>query len=127
MASPSLTGQCHCGAVRFRINGHSQPRDLMRCNCSLCRRRNAIMATVDLADFELLAGADQLSLYQWNTRIAKHYFCSNCGIYTHHQRRRRPNEYGYNVSCLDDFDPDTLGEVPLVEGKSFSIVDESGN
>ncbi|NBU89174.1 MAG: GFA family protein, partial [Betaproteobacteria bacterium] len=38
----------------------------------------------------------KLRLYQFNTKIAKHYFCSNCGIYTHHQRRSFPDQYGYN-------------------------------
>jgi hypothetical protein len=50
----------------------------VRCNCSFCRRRGAVMANVRADDFGLLAGEE--ALYQWNTRIAKHYFCTRCGI-----------------------------------------------
>lgn len=122
-----LTGQCHCGAVRFVIHGHDRPQNLMRCNCSLCQRKGAIMGTALLDEFEIVAGTDKLALYQWNTRIARHYFCSVCGIYTHHQRRRRPNEFGYNVACLDNVDPGSLGEIPLVDGQSLSLVDEQAD
>ena len=47
---------------------------------------------------------------------AKHYFCSVCGIYTHHQRRSNPEEYGYNVGCLAGVNPFDLGEVPVSDG-----------
>ena len=47
------------------------------------------------------AGEAALRCYQFNTRTAKHYFCSVCGIYTHHQRRSNPAEYGYNLACLE--------------------------
>ncbi|HEX6396039.1 MAG TPA: hypothetical protein VFZ95_01325, partial [Steroidobacteraceae bacterium] len=62
------------------------------------------------------AGQDVLKLYQFNTRTAKHYFCSNCGIYTHHQRRSNPLEYGYNVGCLEDVNPFDLGPVQTNDG-----------
>lgn len=116
-----LQGQCHCGAVQFRIHGHDKPLNAMRCDCSLCRRKGAIMGTARLEEFELTAGEDSLTLYQWNTRVARHYFCSVCGIYTHHQRRRRPDEYGYNIACLTNYDINELGEVPVTDGASLSV------
>jgi len=118
-----LTGRCHCGAVQFRIPAQNSPQDLMRCNCSLCRRKGAIMGTARREEFELTQGAEKLCLYEWNTGVAKHYFCSICGIYTHHQRRRRPDEIGYNVGCLDGIDLDALGKVSLADGQSLSVVD----
>src|SRR3990167_7452161 len=39
-----LEGSCHCGAVQFRIE--SDLADLYRCDCSLCRMKNAVMTTV---------------------------------------------------------------------------------
>lgn len=81
------------------------------------------MGTSPLSQFEITAGADKLSLYQWNSKVAKHFFCSICGIYTHHQRRRRPDEVGFNVACLDDFDPASLTDVNMIDGQTFSIVD----
>ncbi|AJQ92576.1 hypothetical protein YC6258_00526 [Gynuella sunshinyii YC6258] len=74
------------------------------------------MATTTEADIHITKGHEVLKLYQFNTHTARHYFCSVCGIYTHHQRRSNPQEYGFNVACLEDVDPFELGEVPLGDG-----------
>jgi hypothetical protein len=63
-----------------------------------------------------LSGEDALTLYQFNTRTAEHYFCSKCGIYTHHRRRSNPNEYGINAACLDGVSPFDFDEVPVSDG-----------
>ncbi len=115
-------GTCHCGAVRFEVDLEDGLSNLRRCNCSLCRRKGAIMAGVPLARLRVTAGADKLTLYQWNTHTARHYFCSVCGIYTHHQRRSNPNEYGFNVACLDGVDPFALGPIGLGDGAAQSVV-----
>jgi hypothetical protein len=54
--------------------------------------------------------------YRFNTRTARHFFCGHCGIYTHHQRRSNPTQYGYNVGCLEGVDPYELGPVPTYDG-----------
>lgn len=82
------------------------------------------MATARLPELTVTQGVDKLSLYQWNTRVALHYFCSVCGIYTHHRRRSAPDEYGFNVACIENIDLDSLGEIPLTDGKDLSIVGE---
>jgi len=79
------------------------------------------MAGVPLDRLRVLKGADNLTLYQWNTGIAKHYFCKTCGIYTHHQRRSNPNEYAVNIACLDGVDPFSVGEVALGNGAAMSV------
>lgn len=107
---------CHCGVVEIEIhlpNGIEDPR---RCDCSMCRRRGAIAASVPLSGIRIVKGKDVLKLYQFNTMTAKHYFCSNCGIYTHHQRRSNPNQYGFNVACLEGVNPFDLGEVKTYDG-----------
>jgi hypothetical protein len=80
------------------------------------------MAGVPLEKLKVLRGEDKLSLYQWNTKTAKHYFCSVCGIYTHHQRRSRPNEFGFNIACLEGVNPFELGEIPVADGQSQSLL-----
>src|SRR3990167_4260728 len=75
-------GACHCGAVTFEVRSTLAPA--LRCNCSLCRRKGAIMAPVAAEDFKLLSGADHMALYQFNSKTAKHDFCKVCGIYTFH-------------------------------------------
>jgi len=90
--------------------------NLRRCNCSMCRRKGAIMASVPLADLRVVKGQNVLKLYEFNTHTAKHYFCSTCGIYTHHRQRSDPTRYGFNVACLEGVDPFELGEIPVVDG-----------
>lgn len=107
---------CHCGAVVLELdlpNGIVDPR---RCDCSICRRKGAIVASVPLAGITIIEGEDVLARYEFNTRTAKHYFCSRCGIYTHHQRRSNPHQYGYNVGCLEGVNPFDLVDVPTNDG-----------
>ena len=94
-------------------NGIEKPR---RCDCSICRRKGAIVGSVALDGIKLIKGAEYLKLYQFNTNTAKHYFCSNCGIYTHHQRRSSPNEYGFNIGCLEGVNPFDIGDVVTNDG-----------
>jgi len=116
-------GSCHCGAVQFEIDTPDGLVDPRRCNCSLCSRKGAIMASVPLSRLRVTKGeGDALRLYTWNTNTAKHYFCGICGIYTHHQRRSNPNEYGVNVACLEGVDPYALDGVGLGDGASMNLV-----
>ncbi len=78
--NPVHKGACHCGAVQFELSLPNGLEQLRRCNCSMCRRRGAVVASVPLAGINITQGEDVLSLYQFNTHTAKHYFCSRCGI-----------------------------------------------
>jgi hypothetical protein len=111
-----MNGACHCGGVKFRVRLSEGLAWVRRCNCSLCRMRGAVAATARVGDLDIIEGADKLSLYQFNTRVAKHYFCSVCGIYTHHQRRSNPSEYGVNAACLEGVSPFDFEAVPVNEG-----------
>ncbi|NAW53935.1 GFA family protein [Vibrio sp. V41_P2S12T139] len=107
---------CHCGKVELELalpNGIEKPR---RCDCSMCRRRGAIVASVPLNGIRIVQGEDVLKQYQFNTHTAKHFFCGECGIYTHHQRRSDPSEYGYNVGCLEGVNPYELGAIEVMDG-----------
>jgi hypothetical protein len=96
-------GSCHCGAVQFEIE--TDFPELTMCDCSMCRRKNALMVKVHESQFTLLAGGDSLSKYQFHTHTASHYFCKVCGIYPFHRKRVTPDNLGINVFCLHDFDP----------------------
>ena len=96
-------GSCHCGAIRFEIE--TDFPELTTCDCSMCRRRNALMVKVHEERFRLLAGGESLAEYQFHTRTARHYFCRICGIYPFHRKRVTPDYFGVNVFCLEDFDP----------------------
>jgi len=113
-----MNGSCHCGSVRFvaaLLEGLEKPR---RCDCSLCRMRGAVVVTVLLEDLRITAGEELLTLYQFNTKQAKHWFCSRCGIYTHHQRRSDPSQLSVNVACLEGVSPFDFQSVPVYDGKT---------
>ena len=112
------SGSCHCGAVRFEVS--AQIDELTTCDCSLCVKKNAVMAKVHEDALTVTAGEEALSLYQWNTRRAKHYFCNRCGIYTFHRKRSAPDHYGVNVFCLDNFDVASM-PVRATEGASMTL------
>ncbi len=107
---------CHCGAVELRVRLSEGLKTARRCDCSFCARRGAIAVSALLADVEIVKGGDNLTLYQWGTNTAKHYFCKTCGNYTHHQRRSNPQEYGVNVAALDGVNPRNLGNVAWSDG-----------
>ena len=117
---PQYQGSCHCGTVRFTLR--AELVELTTCDCSLCVKKNALMTKVHESALVITAGQDALSLYQWNTRRAKHWFCSRCGIYTFHRKRAQPDHYGVNIHCLDGFDPATL-PLRATEGLTMSVTD----
>lgn len=111
-----LRAACHCGTVRFRVKLLDGFRTARRCTCSYCRMRGAVAVSANLSDISFDAGEQALTLYQFNTRTAEHYFCSKCGIYTHHRRRSNPNQYGINVACLEGVSPFDFADVPVIDG-----------
>lgn len=110
------TGTCHCGKVAFEVDLPNGFASLVRCNCSMCARRGAVVTAVPLSALRITRGADALSLYQFNTRVAEHYFCGTCGIYTHHKKRSNPNEYAVNVACIEGVNPFELGDISNIDG-----------
>ncbi len=113
----NVKGSCHCSATQFVINSSFQ--GLRRCNCSICRRKGALMAICRIEDFQLISGADTLSSYQWNSQQAEHFFCSICGIYTHHKRRTDPTSYAFNLGCIDDADISDDEDITYIDGASM--------
>ena len=112
---------CHCGEVEIEVNVPDQFKKLMRCNCSLCKRKGIIMTMVGRDDLKIVKGQDLLKLYQYHTKVAEHYFCSNCGIYTHHKMRSNPNMYGINVACLEGVKPFELENVGINDGENHPL------
>jgi hypothetical protein len=111
-------GSCHCGAVRFRVEGEIE--ELTTCDCSLCVKRNTLMAKFPEAALTIAGGEEMLTLYEWNTHRAKHYFCKRCGIYVFHRKRAAPDHFGVNIFCLDGLDPADY-PVRATEGANMTI------
>lgn len=110
------SGGCHCGRVRFSVSG-----DLGRvtlCNCSMCAKKGFLHLIVAPEDFELLQGGDALTTYTFNTRVAKHTFCSTCGIHPFYVPRSNPDKIDVNVRCLDGVDLSTLSPM-IFDGQNW--------
>jgi hypothetical protein len=118
--SVTLNGSCHCGAVKFTATLTDGFASARRCTCSICRMRGAVAVTSTPETFQVTQGADKLAKYRFNTGVAEHHFCSNCGIYTHHKRRSNPNELGVNVACLEGVSPFDFREVKVHDGQRHS-------
>ena len=111
-------GACHCGTVRFKIEG--EVSEVITCGCSLCAMRNVRMAQVHESALTLVAGEEALALYAWNTGVAKHRFCKVCGVYVFHRKRAAPDRFGVNVECLEGFDPAAF-PFRAAEGTDMSV------
>lgn len=51
---------------------------------------------------KLLRGSEILTTYQFNTRTAKHLFCSVCGIKSFYVPRSHPDGFSVNARCIDE-------------------------
>jgi len=103
-------GGCHCGRVRFAIQAPAEI-EAVQCNCSICAKSAYLHLIVARESFALLQGAESLTTYTFNTRTARHLFCSVCGVKSFYVPRSHPDGYSVNVNCLD---PGTVVRVLVV-------------
>lgn len=114
----ALRAQCHCGAVVFTVALSDGFNTVRRCDCSFCRMRGAVTVSAPLTGIHVVSGADKLTEYRFNTQTAVHFFCSVCGIYTFHQRRSDPQQYGVNVACIEGMSPFDFAEITVSNGRT---------
>ena len=112
---------CHCGEIKAEINVPDNLEKVLKCNCSICKRKGAIMSMVKNEDFKIIKGEGKLKLYQFHSKIAKHYFCSNCGIYTHHNPRANPAMTGFNIGCIDEINIFGLKDISINDGQNHPL------
>jgi len=108
---PTYEGGCHCGRVRFRVTA-SLDR-VSECNCSMCTKKGFLHLIVAPEQFELVSGADVLTTYEFNTKVAKHRFCRLCGVHALYTPRSDPDKIDVNVRCLDGVDLSSLAVSPF--------------
>lgn len=118
------TGGCHCGRVRFEVLAprHLEVKD---CNCFICAKCGYLHLVVPRSRFKLVSGAEVLTSYEFNTRTAKHLFCSVCGIKAFYIPRSHPEGYSVNARCLDEGTVEEMRVVPS-DGKNWERIYPSG-
>ena len=94
------SGGCHCGRVKFEIEAEAEI-EAVECNCSICSKSGFLHLIVPKSRFTLVQGPESLSTYTFNTGVAKHLFCSVCGVKSFYVPRSHPEGYSVNVRCLD--------------------------
>jgi hypothetical protein len=110
-------GSCHCGRVRFEVEAEL---DHVRvCDCSICRRRGALLHRVAPEHIRFLTPIEDLLTYTFNTHTARDYFCPTCGILPFRRPRTAPGEWSVNVRCLEGVDLDAI-PVKRVYGSRLS-------
>ena len=109
-------GGCHCGQVRFRVEGDLDT--VSWCNCSICTKKGIVHLVVTRERFHLLRGEDAISTYTFGTGVAKHTFCRHCGIHSFYTPRSAPNGISVNVRCLDGVDVDAV-KPRLFDGRNW--------
>ena len=107
---------CHCGLVELEIEFMDGLQNIRRCNYSLCSRKGYVMASIPAANLKITKGKEALSLYQWGTKVAEHYFCKACGVHTHHRRRSNPSELAINIACVEGVQALSYEHVPIGNG-----------
>ena len=110
-------GGCHCGAVRFQVL--IDRYIVEECNCSICRKKGFLHLIVPPENFTLLKGKDSLTSYTFNTEVARHVFCSICGIHSFYRPRSHPNMVDINIRCLDE-DLEERFTIRQFDGKNWS-------
>jgi hypothetical protein len=106
------TGSCHCGDVRFSVKT-AEAVEVEACNCSICARTGFVHLIVPLDDFKLVAGADKLTPYRFNTGVANHTFCTQCGVKAFYTPRSNPDGVSVNANCFDPGQAPVLSIVPF--------------
>ncbi len=112
---------CHCGEVVGEINLVSKLDKILKCNCSICKRKGAVMGMVKNENFKIIKGKNKLKLYEFHSKVAKHYFCSICGIYTHHHPRSNPAMTGFNLGCVDEINIFKLENINIIDGQNHPL------
>ena len=111
-------GSCHCKQIQFKVIGEKNIK-VLDCSCSICSILNYKHYIVDKSQFKLLKGKKYLSTYTFNTNVAKHLFCKNCGIKSFYIPRSHPDSISVNLNCIHS---KTINKVKIIkfDGKHWN-------
>ncbi len=115
-----VKASCHCGSVQLNIFLSNGLDELIRCNCSICKRgKGFAMICLPQEDVQVIEGRESITEYIFNTASAPHFFCIVCGIHTHHKSRSRPDRICINIACIDELNLEEYNkQVVIFDGKN---------
>ncbi len=113
---PTYTAGCHCGRIRFEVDGAIEGVEV--CNCSICERTGYVHWYVDPAQVRLLTADGDWTTYRFGTGAAEHRFCPTCGISPFRVARSDPNQLDVNLRCVEGVDADAVPH-GLFDGRNW--------
>ena len=102
-----LRGSCHCGFVSFEVDlPDERQMEVLECNCTICTKKGCLHLIISRERLRLLSPAseEELGLYQFGSKTARHYFCPRCGICSFYVPKSHPDGYSVNLRALDCYD-----------------------
>lgn len=117
-AQPVQRGSCHCGAIRFEVDG--VPDAGMACNCSMCQRKGSLLWFVPQAQVRIEADESRMGRYLFHRHVIVHRFCTACGIHPFAEGRKPDGSpmVAINLRCVEGIDLDAI-PVHRVDGRAF--------
>lgn len=113
----SQQGSCHCGRIRFEVEGRID--SALSCNCSICQRKGSLLWFVPRAALRLLTPESDTASYTFNQHVIQHRFCPSCGIHPYGEGQGPDGAAmaAINIRCIEGID---LAAVPVThfDGRS---------
>jgi hypothetical protein len=107
-----IVASCHCGAVRFEIEG--PPEWVLDCNCSICRKYGGLWTYFrgPEGQAKLLKTPEPgaTEAYSWQDGDIGMHRCKVCGCVTHlvAEKETPPVIFGVNCRMMAGLDPATV-------------------
>ena len=107
------TGSCHCGAVRYTVEG--TPEQALECNCSHCERKGMLLWFVPRTALAVTEGAGHLTTYTFNKHAIQHQFCPTCGVQPFGLGKGQDGSEmaAINLRCVDGIDLAAVKRTPF--------------
>jgi hypothetical protein len=104
---------CHCGDVVCRSD--AEPSEAIECNCSICRRKGAILAAVAPEQFHLETARDDIAVYTFGRHVIRHQFCQRCGCAPFAEGTGPDGTamVAVNLRCAENLDLSTIKITPF--------------
>ena len=108
-----IRGSCHCGRIAYRLDG--EPTEAIECNCSICRRKGALLAAFAPEQFHLETARDAIAVYTFGRQVIRHQFCKRCGCAPFAEGTGPDGTamVAINLRCAEDLDLSTIKVTPF--------------
>lgn len=100
----TLTGQCHCGDVKFTVEG--EPLRMAQCHCNACRRITGtghnVQAFFKRDDVKITGNTSTHESPSDSGNIRTRHFCPTCGSRLFSDNAKTPAVIGIAVGAFDE-------------------------